>query len=719
MAKKKQHKTKEKSSQPRKHGIFHLLRKLYEQHPDSVLNYKQVCSLLHIHDSETRKAVVSVLRDLCKEGFLIQKGHEAYQLGGMQNTLEGELDISRSGAGFVLVGKKEVDIFIPPHLIGNAIHGDIVKVAITKEGKTRREGRIIDVVSRERTQFVGVIKKMDKHSLLLPDNQKTGIEVYIPNEKLNGAKNGDKALVKITVWPKNAEMPFGEVIQTLGGNSLHDNEMYSILVNQGIPIEFDAKVMSEAELVTIELDPKEVEKRRDFRNVLTFTIDPVDAKDFDDALSIRKLENGHLEVGVHIADVSHYVRPNSALDKEALNRGNSVYLVDRVIPMLPEQLSNMVCSLRPNEEKFTFSAVFELDETGKIYKEWFGKTVIYSDHRFTYEEAQEMLEGAEGPYKEEILLLDKIAKIYRYERFKKGALMINSEEIRFKLDENKEPIGVTIKVSKDAHQLIEEFMLLANKHVAMRVGIPKKGADPVPFVYRVHDKPDPEKIALFNVFLDKFGYSLEFTTPENAAKSINKLLNDIQLKNEYSIIQQMAIRSMAKATYETNNIGHYGLAFEHYTHFTSPIRRYADLMVHRILEECLENMPHKYNNGLEEVCKRISRTERKATEAEREANKYFQVVFVHDKIGQEFDGIVSGVAEFGLFVKMPENACEGMVPIQELPGDRFTFDDKRMQLVGQRTGKTYNFGDNVRVKIMEVSTKRRTIDLGLVESFIE
>ncbi len=707
-------KIKDKSTKKLKTGLYHIIRKLFEQHQDALLNYKQVCSLLHIHDSESRKLVVALLRELETEGFLRKSGHETYAYSNMTETIEGELELTQRGSGFVVVGKNEADIFIAPHNIGQAIHGDIVRVALTKKSGNRPEGKIMEVVSRERTQFVGTIHMYDKHAFLIPDNTKTGVKIYIPFEKLNKAKNKDKALVKITVWPKSAEFPFGEVIQTLGGNSIHDTEMISILINQGIPIEFEDDVMNEAEQVTLELDPVEVAKRRDFRDILTFTIDPVDAKDFDDALSIRKLENGHYEIGVHIADVSQYVKPDSAMDKEAYKRGNSVYLVDRVIPMLPEQLSNMVCSLRPKEDKFTFSAVFELDEKGKLYKEWFGKTVIHSDHRFAYEDAQEILEGAEGPYKEELHILDKIAKIYRKERFKHGALMINSEEIRFKLDENKEPVDVVVKVSKDAHQLIEEFMLLANKRVAMYVGMPQKGKDPVPFVYRVHDKPDPEKIALFSLFLDKFGHSLEFTSPEKAAQSINKLLNDIRLKNEYSIIQQMAIRSMAKATYDTDNIGHYGLAFQYYTHFTSPIRRYADLMVHRILLECLENKPHKYNSALEDICKRISRTERKATEAERESNKYFQVVFVHDKIGEEFDGIVSGLAEFGLFVRMTENACEGMVPLQELPGDRYTFDEKTMTIVGQKTGKTFHFGDNVRVKISEVSPKKRTIDLELV-----
>lgn len=714
MGKKRPKKLNDKSSKKLKTGLYHVLRKLFENHPESALNYKQVCSLIHVHESESRKLVVALLRELETEGFVRQSGHATYIYSNTFETVEGELELTQRGSGFVNRGKNEKDVFIAPHNIGQAINGDIVKVVLTKNKSNRPEGRIVEVVSRERTQFVGTIHIYDKHAFLIPDNTKTGVKIFIPLEKLNNAKNKDKALVKITIWPKSAEFPFGEVIQTLGGTSLHDNEMISILVGQGIPIEFDAQVMSEAEQVTMDLDPKEVAKRRDFRDILTFTIDPIDAKDFDDALSIQQLPNGHFEIGVHIADVSQYVKPNSAMDQEALKRGNSVYLVDRVIPMLPEQLSNMVCSLRPHEDKFSFSAVFEIDENGKIYQEWFGKTVINSNHRFTYEEAQEIIEGADGPYQNEIHFLNKIAKIYRKERLKKGALMINSEEIRFKLDENKEPIDVVVKVSKDAHQLIEEFMLLANKHVAMFVGKPKKGKDIVPFVYRIHDKPDPEKIALFNLFLDKFGYSLEFNSPEKAAQSINKLLTAIEYKNEYSIIQQMAIRSMAKATYDTENIGHYGLAFEYYTHFTSPIRRYADLMVHRILLECLENKPHKYNHVLDDICKRISRTERKATEAEREANKYFQVVYVHDKIGEEFDGIVSGLAEHGLFVRMTENACEGMVPMQAIPGDRFSFDEKTMTIVGYKTGKKFHFGDQVKVRISEISTKKRTIDLELV-----
>lgn len=714
MGKKKQKKTKEFSTKKVKSSLYHLIKKTFEQHPDAVLNYKQLCSLLSIKDGESRKLVVALLRELETEQFIRQNGYAAYSYYNQQETVEGELEMTQRGAGYVVIDKKQPDVYIPPQFIGQAIHGDFVKVVLTKRKGNKLEGKIVEVISRERTQFVGTIQVQSKHAFLIPDNLKSGIKIYIPLEKLNGAKNNDKALVKITVWPKSAEFPFGEVVQSLGGKSIHDTEMISILVGQGIPFEFEQDVLQEAEVLTLELDESEISKRKDFRDVLTFTIDPIDAKDFDDALSIQKLENGNYQIGVHIADVSHYVKPNSAMDKEALNRGNSVYLVDRVVPMLPEQLSNLVCSLRPHEDKFTFSAVFEIDDKGKIYKEWFGKTVIHSNHRFTYEDAQSIIKGADGPYKEDILFLDKIAKIYRKERLKKGALMINSEEIRFKLDENREPIGIEVKISKDAHQLIEEFMLLANKHVAMFVGKPQKNRDLIPFVYRIHDKPDPEKIALFNLFLGKFGYSLEFDNPDNAAKSINKLLQDIALKNEFGIIQQMAIRSMAKATYDTENIGHYGLAFEYYTHFTSPIRRYADLMVHRILFDVLEKNQFKYNNQLEDICKRISRTERKATEAERESNKYFQVVYVIDKIGEEFDGIVSGLTDFGLFVRMTENACEGMISIQDLPNDRFVFNEKNITIEGQKTQKTYSFGDQVKVKISDVNPRKRTIDLELI-----
>ena len=707
-------KEKGKKSNKLKQSLTHAIRKAFEKNPDAKLTHKQVCELLDVRENALRKLVYTILQDLSKDSYLRTMSHGEYTLKELDNLVEGSLMLSARGAGFVMTSKAEKDIYISPDNLNQSLNGDIVKVQIIKKGPTRTEGRIISVVERERTQFVGTIQMHENFAFLIPDNSKAGTDIFIPKEKLNGAKDGEKCLVKITVWPKSAGNPYGEVLECLGKKTTNDTEMMSILCNNGIEFTFPDEVLSQAEMVGLELDPEEVAKRRDFRDITTFTIDPLDAKDFDDALSYKVLPNGNIEVGVHIADVSHYVTAGSPMDVEALKRSNSVYLVDRVVPMLPEQLSNMACSLRPNEDKFSFSAVFEIDENGGIHNEWFGKTVIHSNRRFTYEEAQEIIEGKDGDYKEEILKLDKLAKIYRGKRIKSGALSIESEEMRFKLDEEGMPIEVMIKSSKDAHKLIEEFMLLANRKVAEFIGIPKKNRDQIPFIYRVHDKPDETKIGVFNIFIDKFGYKLDFTHPDEIAKSINRLLDDIRLTNEYSIIQTMAIRSMAKATYETKNIGHYGLAFQHYTHFTSPIRRYADLMVHRILLEELTTQKHRYGKELDDVCKRISRNERKAVDAERDSTKYFQVLFVQDKIGEEFEGIVSGLTEHGLFVKMIENQCEGLVAMKDIPGDRFFFDQEKFAVVGAKTKKEFNFGDKVRVRIYEVHFAKRQIDLELI-----
>ena len=700
----------------KKKGLQSTIRTIFEKQTDHKYTAKEVCGILQTSDKNLYKMVLSILNDLKNEGFLNEFQRGSFILNeNYQTHFIGTVDATSRGAAYIIVPELDQDIYVSPENLGHALHKDTVEVDIIRRSEKKLLGKITKIVQRKTTQFIGVLDVRKKYAFLIVDNSRINVDLYIPLNKLGGAKSGEKVIGKMTSWPKGVDNPFGEIIESIGLPGDNDTEMLSILLKNEFEIKFPENVLKEAEVIGIELDPKEIKNRKDLRNKLTFTIDPFDAKDFDDALSYEVLENGNLEVGVHIADVSHYVQSGTPMDEEAYKRGNSVYLEDRVIPMLPEQLSNIACSLRPNEDKYAFSAVFELDQNGKVLQEWFGKTVIHSNHRYSYDEAQAVIEGKEDELKEAILALDKVAKILRGKRLEKGALAIESEEVNFIIDEDGNPTGVKQKIQKDANKLIEEFMLLANKRVALFVGkLPNNKGSNTQFIYRCHDKPDIEKLNTFSVFIDKFGYDLGLDNVDNAAKKINALLLKIRDTPEFGIIQSMAIRSMSKAEYQTNNIGHYGLAFEYYTHFTSPIRRYADLIVHRILFDKLNQKNVNYGNKLNEISKHISAQERKAIESERESNKFFQAKYLLTKVGDTFEGTVSGLADFGLFVRINENYCEGMVPIHTLPDDTYFFDSEKFQIVGRQSGVKFNFGDQVKVKVKDVNLFRKQIDLKLV-----
>lgn len=688
----------------------------FENNPTLILDYKIIGNVLQVSDQNTRKLIYDILENLAKSGNIKELSRGKYRYQGDANTIEGILDFTPRGAAYLMVDDLDEDIYINPKNTQHAIHGDRVKVRIINSSNKKTEGRVVEVVSREREFIVGTLSVSDRFAFLRPDNMRLHVDIYIDKTKINNARNGEKVMVRVLEWPKGKENPVGEVIEVLGMPGSNEAEMLGILIEHNINIKFPQEVIAQAEFVPTEVSEEMIIDRKDFRKVLTFTIDPHDAKDFDDAISYRILENGNKEIGVHIADVSYYVTPNSPMDMEALKRSNSVYLVDRVVPMLPEQLSNFACSLRPNEDKMAFSAVFEFDDKDQILNQWFGRTVIHSDRRFSYEEAQEVIEGQSEELKDVILELDRIAKVYRKQRLKNGAMNIESEEVRFRLNDLGMPEELVIKTSKDAHKLIEEFMLLANKHVALFLSKAPNKKEQVHSIYRVHDKPDAAKIELFKLFIDKFGYELKSMKEEDLSKNINALLSDIRYSNEYSIIQSMAIRTMSKAAYDTNNIGHYGLAFEHYTHFTSPIRRYADLVVHRMLQaKLLEDKPAYQQHELQTISKQVSRMERKAVEAERESTKYFQVLFLQESIGETFDGIVQGMTDFGMFVEMTENRCEGMVALESIKSERFYFDQKNYCIVGSHSGKSFTMGSPVKVRIKEVNLKKRTIDLEWVE----
>ncbi|MEP7143919.1 MAG: ribonuclease R [Ferruginibacter sp.] len=627
-------------------------------------------------------------------------------------SLTGKLDISRNGMGYVVVEGQERDIVVRPNDFNHAFHGDTVRVQINKDnGRGRRtEGKVTDVAERLRTTFIGNVQVNKNIAFFVAATEKPIPDFYIPVEKLNGAVNGDRVVARLVKWTKTEKKPEGEVVSILKSEDINDMAMKEILVESGFPLAFDEAVMEEAMSLSETITREEIKKRKDYRDILTFTIDPVDAKDFDDALSIRNLDNGNYEIGVHIADVSHFVKPDSLLDKSAYERATSVYLPDRVNPMLPEKISNELCSLRPDEDKYTFSVIFQITNRGEIKHKWIGRTITHSDHRFTYEDVQQIIESKDGLYHSAILLLDELAKQFRKERFDNGAINFSSQEVRFTLDEKGKPIGIVVKESKDAHKLVEEFMLLANRTIAGYVSRIKIDKEPVPFPYRIHDTPDDEKLKPFAAFAKKFGYTFDIHDEAAVAASFNNLLKDVSGKPEQHVLEQLGIRTMAKAIYTSKNIGHYGLGFEHYCHFTSPIRRYPDVMVHRILQECLDK-ELKPDKKMEEKCKHCSDKERKAMEAERAGNKYKQVEYMKDYLGEEFDGIISGVAGFGFFVETVLHKCEGMVTVRDLAEfDEFKLDDADYALVGIRTARKFRMGDAVKIKVVAANLEKRQLD---------
>jgi ribonuclease R len=700
------------------------IEKLFQLNPKRRLAPGQVARM--INDTNNSDAIEACLKKLLDRGFLSLDSKGKYRSSSVStekpvaekgwHLAEGRVDMTRSGAAYIIVEQLGTDIFVPPTRVGNALDGDRVRVKWRMSSRGKPEGVVTDVVARAVENFVGVFREHRGEAFVVPDKFNMPLDILIEEGQTMGALPGQKVQVQVTRWHGGKYTnPIGRVGLVLGQQGSSDIEMKSILLKYDFHWLFPEDVMVENEGVSDQITPEEVARRRDFRGIATFTIDPLTARDFDDALSYKVLENGHVEIGVHIADVTHFVRPGTALDREAFRRSTSVYLVDRVAPMLPERLSNVVCSLRPHEDRLCFSAVFEFTPDGKkIVSEWFGRTVIHSQRRFTYEEAQEVIETRKGDFADELYRLNEFAKASRAERMSSGALNFEAPELQFRLDETGKPVSVQVKERKDAHLLVEEYMLLANQQVAGYIyhAPAKRGLPEIPYIYRIHDLPDRDRLAEFARFVKEFGYKLKIDSPQQIAQSLNNLMKEAAGSEDIVLFQQQAIRCMAKAVYSTNNIGHYGLAFAHYSHFTSPIRRYSDVIAHRLLAENLDGRSFRANKSeLEEHCKHISAQERKAMEAERESVKYKQVEFIQDHIGEVFPGVIAGIAEHGIFVELTDTLCEGRITFDRMPEG---FEVERYKIKGRRSGMTLRMGEAVKVRVLSADLQRRQIDLELV-----
>lgn len=691
---------------------------IFRNNPSKAFNYKQLAGQLHITEPAGKKIIHKALKNLKKSGSIQEIYTGKYRLKSVGTNIIGKVEMSASGYGFITSDSVPEPVFVSQDNLHHALNGDTVKIYLFAAKKSRGpEGEVTEIISRARETFVGVVEVSSRFAFLTPDSRKMPYDIFIPIEKLKGAGDGQKAIVKIVEWPKHAKNPFGEIIEVLGDQGDNDTEMHAILAEFGLPYRFSKEAIQAAEDIPDRIKENDLSNRKDYRQIPTFTIDPEDAKDFDDALSLQELPGGNWEVGIHIADVTHYVKHGSLLDTEARERATSVYLVDRTVPMLPERLSNNICSLRPKEDKLCFSAVFELNDKAEIINEWFGKTIINSDRRFSYQEAQKVIDSGTGDMKDELLILNKLAQTLRNERFMKGSISFERDEVKFDIDEDGRPRRIFFREYGTANELIEEFMLLANMKVAKLIGEIKNKQDRRTFVYRIHDKPNLERLQKFASFILKFGHNVNLSSGKKIAESLNKVLYDVKGSKEQDLVENLALRAMAKAEYSTNNIGHYGLGFQYYTHFTSPIRRYPDMLVHRLLNDHLNQQPSKNKKIFEKMCRHSSDMEQLAVDAERASIKYKQVEFMSERIGLVFDGIISGVTEWGIYVEIIENKCEGMIHLRNLVDDFYEYDEDSYCITGRSTGRKFQLGDTVKIEILRANIPKKQLDFVLAESF--